>query len=227
MMRERLNDAAIALHRVLSGGGVKFGLFGGYAVGVMGGERATKDIDCLASASKDQVVELLHKKDGFVVIPQTRQDYVAFFWDDQAEGRDPVLVEIFCEKFPGSTYSMDNVECCLLPVEGRLFGQDVSSFLDPFYLFKGKLHATAVRSTFRDSADIRTLEYKHGPVIKPRVKELSLEDVGLSIRQYPELELSLGRLGVDLDQAKQAAKHIKVDLLQVPPAGDVQRGVLA
>lgn len=105
MRQDRLNDAAISLHRVLSQNNVRFGIFGGYAIGVYGGVRESKDIDCIASVSKEQIIDLLHGKQGFTVIPQARQDYVAFLWTERADGRNAVLVEIFCEQFPGTRFT--------------------------------------------------------------------------------------------------------------------------
>lgn len=101
MHHGRLNDAAIALHRVLSLHHVKFGIFGGYAIATLGGPRESKDVDCLASVNKQQIVSLLDGKSGFQVIPQSRQDYVAFLWSDKPSRERAVLVEIFCEIYPG------------------------------------------------------------------------------------------------------------------------------
>ncbi len=39
MLQDRLNDAAIALSQVLSDARIKFGIFGGYAIAVLGGQR--------------------------------------------------------------------------------------------------------------------------------------------------------------------------------------------
>lgn len=78
MLQDRLNDAAIALHQILAPANIRFGIFGGYAIGTLGGPRESKDVDCLASVSKQQIVALLNGKAGFTVIPQSRQDYVAF-----------------------------------------------------------------------------------------------------------------------------------------------------
>lgn len=101
MIQARLNDAAISLHRVLSQNNVHFGVFGGYAIGVLGGARESKDIDCIASVSKQQIIDLLDGKDGFISVPQSRQDYVAFLWADKPDRSNAVLVEIFCEQFMG------------------------------------------------------------------------------------------------------------------------------
>lgn len=118
MIQERLNDAAIALHRVLSREQVTFGIFGGYAVATLGGPRESKDVDCIASVSKDQIIRLLNNKEGFQVIPQGRQDYVAFFWSDRIDRSNAVLVEIFCEKFPGKHISaLFRLSCCCSTTE--------------------------------------------------------------------------------------------------------------
>lgn len=79
MRQERLHDAAIALNRMISRNGIKSGIFGGYAMGILGGPRESKDVDCLASVTKQQIISLLDGKEGFQCIPQGREDYVAFF----------------------------------------------------------------------------------------------------------------------------------------------------
>ncbi|EER43203.1 predicted protein [Histoplasma capsulatum H143] len=103
-----LNDAAIVLHRVLSGQ-VKFSIFGGYAVLTLGGPRASKDVDCIASVNKQQILNILDGKNGFVAVSQLWQDYVAFLWSDKLNRERAVLVEIFCEGFSGATFTMANV----------------------------------------------------------------------------------------------------------------------
>lgn len=102
MYQQRLNDAAIALQQVLGAANIKFGIFGGYAVVTLGGVRESKDIDCVAKGTKAQIIALLDNKNGFAVLPQTRQDYVAFFWSAPGDNRNSVLVEIFPEQFPGT-----------------------------------------------------------------------------------------------------------------------------
>ncbi|RYO85722.1 hypothetical protein DL766_009367 [Monosporascus sp. MC13-8B] len=201
---KRLNDAAIALHRVLSRERINFGIFGGYAIGAIG-----------VSAR------------GFQAISQSRQDYVAFFWSDRPDRKNAVLVEIFCEKFPGARYSMANVQCRSVPVRGLSLGQGTSSFLDPFYLFKGKVRAAATRAKFHDSADLRMLASRYASAIKSRTNELNLEYVGLAIKRYIELGRLIQQLGVDVEKAKRAAKHLDLNKLPPPAPGDVQRGLLA
>lgn len=117
MKTDRLHDAALALQHVLGQANINFGIFGGYAVSVLGAVRESKDIDCLAAVTKEAAVALLHGKNGFTVIPQTRQDYVAFFWDEPGKSTgvkvNPVLVEIFCERFPGKPHCPKTHHACL------------------------------------------------------------------------------------------------------------------
>lgn len=101
MRQSRLSDAAIAVHSVLSKADLKFGIFGGYALSILGNPRETAGVDCLVAVDKQQIVDVMDGKEGFVVIPQTRLDYVAFLWTERPDKREAVLVQIFCEKFPG------------------------------------------------------------------------------------------------------------------------------
>ena len=78
MIQDHLNNTAIPLRRALDHAGIQFGIFGGYAVVVMGGPWESKDIDCLGAVTEEQAVQLLNSVDGFSIIPQTRQDYFAF-----------------------------------------------------------------------------------------------------------------------------------------------------
>ncbi|KAG6039843.1 hypothetical protein E4U41_002021 [Claviceps citrina] len=226
MIVERLNDAAIALHRVLSRRQIKFGIFGGYAVTTLGGFRESKDVDCIASVSKEQVIQLLNEKDGFYLIPQSRADYVAFFWSDRADRNKEVLVEIFCDQFPGSRFSLNNVPCSAITIKGSSLGQGDACFLEPFYLFKGKLCAAASRDKFHDSADLRVLANNYHAALKPRAHELNPVYIGLCLRRYPELHRLFERLGVDVEKAKQAAEGINPDPLATPAPGEVQSGLL-
>jgi hypothetical protein len=101
MHQARLNDAAIALSRILDRHHINFGIFGGYAIAAYGGNRESKDIDCLAGVTKKQIIDVLDGKEGFFVVPQTREDYVAFLWSEKPNRQNAVLVEIFCDQFPG------------------------------------------------------------------------------------------------------------------------------
>lgn len=105
MIQARLNDAAIKLHQLLDHVHVKHGIFGGYAIGVLGGPRESKDIDCIAAVSKQSLIAFVDGKAGFQYISQSRPDYVAFFWSDKPDRRNPVLVEVFVEQFEGMLHS--------------------------------------------------------------------------------------------------------------------------
>lgn len=63
---------------------------------------------------------------------------------------------------------MSGVQASVHTVNGQILGTGQASFLDPFYLFKGKLHAAATRSKFHDSADLRWLADRYGSVIHAR-----------------------------------------------------------
>ncbi|KAI2620911.1 hypothetical protein GGS26DRAFT_601501 [Hypomontagnella submonticulosa] len=226
MWKERFHDAAIALHRILGPQNIRYGIFGGYAISVMQGVRSTKDIDCLVSASKDQVIRLLDKKGGFNLAPSSPEDYVLFEWSDLPDGKCEILVEIFCTDFPGATYTLDNVTLLLLPITGRS-GYGESFFLDPFRIFKGKLQAAASRAVFHDTADLRTLGHLYGPIIRSRVNELDAYTVGIAIKRYKELVFLFDRLGVDLAGARRTAYGFRPDDYLILPVGNVQHGLLA
>ncbi|KAL4932486.1 uncharacterized protein BDV17DRAFT_196954 [Aspergillus undulatus] len=257
--RNLLNDAAIALHQVLAPANIRFGIFGGYALNALGSVRRTKDINCLASVSKEQAIALLDGKNGFSVALQHRQDYVKFMWpwpprSDESGELDAIPVEIFCEVFPGAQYSMSTMhpEPTVRSVDGDRLGTGPSTFLDPFYLFKDKLHAAATRakpeprhtsearsksksnskprSAFRpvspDSFDLRWLADNYSPAIKPRSVELNPQFVGLALKQYTELGPYFHALGVNIAAAKQAVRELSPEYLTAPEDGDVQRGLL-
>lgn len=122
---------------------------------------------------------------------------------------------------------MQGIHSVQLSVAGLSQGQGVSSFLDPFYLFRGKLLAAATRSKFHDSADLRMLGGAYEQQIKERARELNPEYVGLSIKRYPELERLLVKLGVDVNSAKEVTKDMDIAKLPPPQPGDVQKGLLS
>ncbi|KAF2759375.1 hypothetical protein EJ05DRAFT_344195 [Pseudovirgaria hyperparasitica] len=226
MRQSRLNDAAIALDRVLGHAQIRFGIFGGYAIGALGGNRESKDIDCVASVTKQQIINILDKKEGFEAVMQSRQDYVAFLWSDKPNREGAVLVEIFCEQFPGARYSMRNAEVRPITINGEGLGQGSSNFFDPVYIFKGKLRAAALRKKFHDSADLRWIEGRYSAQIHERRSELSMLYIGIALKRYPELDLLFTRLGVDVEACKKAANEVDLEKLPAPAPGDVQGGIL-
>jgi len=243
MHQTRLNDAAIALDRVLSKAGVKFGIFGGYSITVLGGQRESKDIDCVASVNKQQIISVMNGKEGFFAVPQGRQDYVAFLWSDQPNRQNAVFVEIFCEQFPGMSKLCPKRPSCLIcstgyrhtmqdlhmnevAITGQALGNGRSSFLDPVDIFKEKLHAAATRAKFHDLADLRWLETRYGAQIQERRGKLKLDYVGLALKRYPELTILFARIGVDINGARYAARNLDPNKIPAPAPGDVQQGLL-
>lgn len=216
MHQTRLNDAAIALDRVLGRAGVKFGIFGGYSISVLGCQRESKDIDCVASVNKQQIISLMNGKEGFVAVPQGCQDYVAFLWSDQPNRQNAVLVEIFCEQFPGYRHTMQDLHMNEVAITGQALGNGRSSFLDPVDIFKEKLCATATRDKFQDSADLQWLETRYGAQIQERRRELKLDYVGLAMKRYPELINLFARIGVDLNGARYAARNLDPNKIPAP-----------
>ncbi|KAI0880927.1 uncharacterized protein GGS22DRAFT_192764 [Annulohypoxylon maeteangense] len=228
MSQELLNDAAIVLHRILINENVKYGIFGGYAISAFGGHRVTKDIDVLASATKDEITKLLGEDDGFEALAQSRDDYVAFLWAEKAAPKFQVLIEVFCEKFTGSEHTMDDVSFTTIPIKGLYHGPGIASFLDPIYLFKGKLHAAATRRKAHDAADMRALVSRYEEDIADYVDDLNIKYIGLAIKRHAELAFLFRGLDVDIDEAEQAIKNVNLNDIQQPIAvGSVQSGILA
>ena len=111
-------------------------------------------------------------------------------------------------------------------VVGQRLGEGTSSYLVPFFIFKGKLRAAATRDKFHDSADLRWLVGHFGYLIKPRFAELNLEYVGLAIKRYSVLERLFEELGVDTVRAMKVVEGLDLDNLPAPAPGDVHRGLL-
>lgn len=256
MPTDRLHDAALALHQILGRANIKYGVFGGYAVSVLGGVRESKDVDCLASVTKNDIIKLLDGTNGFTAIPQTREDYVGFFWSEPGKGSaiqpNSVLVEIFCDSFPGMSkgfllplcgrselraksnlfcpgaqYSMTNVRTVQMSIKGASGAVGTCSYLEPFLIFKGKLCAAATRNKFHDTADLRKIGEMFEADIRARAKELQLDRVGLAIKRNAALELLFTRLGVDTEAAKAVVANIDPDRLEPAALGDVQAGLLS
>lgn len=245
MIQSRLNDAAIALSKALTEANIKHGIFGGYAVTVLGGPRETKDVDCLASASKDQIVTLLNAREDFTFIPQSRQDYAAFLWSAKPADRKNVLVELFVDTFEGkipasvTRMSLTVVQylgsevpaTSFIPlvksIQGETLGNGNAFFLDPVYIFKGKLRACATREKPHDAADLRWLEDRFGADLQRKIGEINLEWAGLALKRSPELEYPLSRIGLDIEEAKARVAKFDINNLPSPQPGDVQKGLLA
>ncbi|PYH76737.1 hypothetical protein BO82DRAFT_378597 [Aspergillus uvarum CBS 121591] len=225
MRQERLNDAAIALHTALAGAGVKYGTFGGYACTLLGSRRETSDIDCLVSATKPDILVLLDDVSNFTVIPRNREDYVAVIWSDSANQTEPVLVEIFCERFRGSHYTMCHCYPRLTLVRGESMGVGLVQHLPAFTIFKGKLRAAATRSEPHDVFDLWWLAGRFQTVYT-YARHLNLDYVGFAIKRYPGLELLFFLLGLDVVGAMAGVQDIELNQLPLSGPGDIQRGLL-
>lgn len=119
---------------------------------------------------------------------------------------------------------MGNIRPNAVAINGKRNG--AAPFLDPVYIFKGKLCATANRAKFHDPADLRWLEGRFRQTIKARGAELNSQYVGLAMKRYPELETLFIRLGIDVAVAKNAASTLNPNNLPRPAPGDVQQGIL-
>ncbi|KAI0890789.1 hypothetical protein F4806DRAFT_489882 [Annulohypoxylon nitens] len=228
MSRELLNDAAIVLHHIFSNENIKYGIFGGYAISAFGGLRATKDIDVLASISKDELLKLVTKEHGFDALTQARDDYVAFLYADKAAPKLQVLVEVFCAKFKDFQHTMKGVSITAIPIKGSYHGPGFASFLDPPYLFKGKLHAAATRSRPYDAADLRALVTRYKEDIASHTDKMNIKDIGLAIKRHPELVFLFRQLDIDVHKAERAARFLNPnDIKQPIAAGAVQSGLLS
>ncbi|KAK5448000.1 hypothetical protein LTS15_009024 [Exophiala xenobiotica] len=164
MIQARLSNAATRLHQLLNKANIQHKIIGGYAIGVLGGPRESKDIDCIASTSKQALAQLLNGKSGFQYVTQSPNDYVAFLWSDRADRGNAVLVEVFVEQFEGASHSSEgrpsrygttDVVTRKLFVLRQLSASGVVSLLDPVYIFEGKLRAAATRGKFHNSAGLR------------------------------------------------------------------------
>lgn len=246
MIQSQLNDAAIALDKVLAAANVKYGIFGGYAISILVGPRESKDVDCLASASKQQIVALLDGKFEFKYIDQARTDYAAFLWSDKPKDPRAVLVEIFVDQFQGtydvfsgslseliecsftgSQFSMSEVVPVTRSVVGQVSGTGFITLLDSVHIFKGKLRARATRNKYHDAADLRYLEGEFRADLRQKSDQFNLEYAGLAMKRSPELERPFFRIGIGLDDAKARVAAVNLDFLAGPQPGDVQRGLLA
>ena len=41
------------------------------------------------------------------MLPQTRHDYVAFLWSDKVDQSDSILLEVICERYPGTSVPVE------------------------------------------------------------------------------------------------------------------------
>lgn len=81
-----LSDAALTLSKLLTTHRIHHGFFGGFAIlsTSPSPNRETKDLDVLVWAKKRTITSLLSVRDGWLEIPQVREDYVAYFYKPPA-----------------------------------------------------------------------------------------------------------------------------------------------
>lgn len=121
---------------------------------------------------------------------------------------------------------MTNARTVKLSIKSTSGAIGLSSFLEPFLIFKGKLRAAATRDRYHDAADLRKLGEMYEADIKARAHELNLEYVGLAMKRNGVLELLFKRLGVDTKAAKATVADFDLAMLPPPAPGDVHKGLL-
>ena len=122
---------------------------------------------------------------------------------------------------------MANVRPSVVQIGGQTQGTGITTLLDPVYVFKGKLRATATRDKFYDSADLRWLEGYARTQLRQNSHAFDLYYAGLAMKRHPELQLCFTRIGIDIDAAKARVASIDLDNIPRQEIGDVQRGLLA
>ncbi|KXS93549.1 hypothetical protein AC578_4972 [Pseudocercospora eumusae] len=212
----KLSDAAIAIEQALAPQGVDFGIFGGYAVAVLGGPRESKDIDCAIGCTKEWLVENLGRVPGFRSTGNARADLASFLY-----GNDNILIEFF----PTSLSMMRTMR---VEVTGQQTGKKTTVILHPVFLYKGKLQAAATRAKHSDSVDLLFLEGKHLAELAARNHELNKRHVGMALKRYPHLLHSFQRLGINIADCTALAQDIDIEEIaaQRPAANAVQNGLL-
>lgn len=85
-----LSDAAAVIYNIFSPRKIDYGIFGGFAVNALGGNRTSKDLNCAVRCSKQQLVALLLQFPQLQNIGNVREDVAIF-----------MLGEVLIEFFPG------------------------------------------------------------------------------------------------------------------------------
>ncbi|RVD81881.1 uncharacterized protein DFL_009728 [Arthrobotrys flagrans] len=201
MRQSTLTSAAVALSTVLTSHRITHAFFGGWAVIAKGADRESKDLDVLVKGEKDNIVELLTNDirglkgedvGSWMVIPQARNDYVAFFWKPSSSSSEMVLVELFIgpkTKIPPTVLlQVDPVHA--VPV------------IDTPALFRGKLAACASRSKPNDCSDVIFLATTYSSQLpSDTIKKIDTKVIGMAVKKYPELIDSLEGLGISTRKA--------------------------
>ncbi|KAJ6264914.1 hypothetical protein Dda_1067 [Drechslerella dactyloides] len=222
MRQSTLTSAAVALSTVLTSHRISHAFFGGWAVIAKGADRESKDLDVLVKAEKDDIVNLLTKGmvglkgedvGTWMVIPQSRSDYVAFFWKATPTSTEMVLVELFIGTFKLSTISSfgkrKTNSSCLGPktkipstVSLIVDGVHAVPVIDTPSLFRGKLSACAFRSKPNDCSDLIFLATSCAHQLpSDTIKKIDTKVIGMAIKRYPDLIESLEGLGISTRKA--------------------------
>ncbi|KAF3938605.1 hypothetical protein ABW19_dt0201316 [Dactylella cylindrospora] len=201
MRQSTLTAAAVALSTVLTAHRITHAFFGGWAVIAKGADRESKDLDVLVKAEKEDIVNLLTMEvkglkgedvGSWMVIPQSRNDYVAFFWKASSSSSEMVLVELFIgpkTKIPPTvSLKVDSVHS--VPI------------IDTPSLFRGKLSACAFRSKPNDASDLIFLATTYASQLpSDTIKKIDCKVIGMALKKYPELIESLEGLGISTRKA--------------------------
>ncbi|TGZ79904.1 hypothetical protein EX30DRAFT_71522 [Ascodesmis nigricans] len=236
MHQTLLNDAAIALSRVLTFHRIPHGFFGGFAILATCGSnhyRESKDLDVLVSASKTTILNLLSSKRSFLPIPSIRDDYVAFFWksNDYDTGKPTstsvVLVEMFVSCVGNSRTRFPVTKNTVL--RGEIMGCSYVPILSEEYLLRGKISAAAgrVKKGGADVMDIMWLieNYKDRD-LKAIVQGVDKRVLGLAVKRHPQLKKVLESIGVHTRGALWTVRKQKIEgTCQTPETWGVQSGL--
>ncbi|KAG8631689.1 hypothetical protein KVT40_000829 [Elsinoe batatas] len=209
-----LSDAAIALTKALDDLGVEHGIFGGYAVAILGGPRASKDIDCVVNCNKEWLVERLSAVEDFSSMGNARPDLAVFMYKRE------VLVELF-------PASMSSIDIEKVDVQGDKSGIQATKLLNPVFVYKGKLQAAATRAKYSDAVDLLFLEGRYGEILRAQNRHFNRLYVGIALRRYSHLEASFRRLDLDVEASRQVAKDVEIEALpRTSPPNAVQNGLM-
>lgn len=225
MHHQSLCDAAISVSAILTAHHIRHAFFGGFAILEKCGTayRESKDIDCLVSGDKEDVIQIFQGRPEWMVIPQAREDYVAFFWRNpspRSNERELVLVELFVGvKHSHVPRSKSH------PVYSPSLGAASIPILSEEFLFRGKLNACATRSKSSDVADVLFLIATFPRQVRVGGKKIDKKVVAMALGRYPHLRIVLQRVGVPVKSKLISS----IGCVETPTKkigeGDVHRGL--
>lgn len=245
MRHQTLCDAAIALSSVLTAHATPHAFFGGFAIIELCRENATayresKDIDCLVRGNKDDVLRMFEHRLEWMVIPQGREDYVAYFWKSPLDGV-MVLVELFVGMHAsssiwsvcgllanytetGTRQSHNTPRSIPHVLSSPLYGDATIPILSAVSLFRGKLNACATRSKDSDVSDLLFLIALFPREAKAGGKKVDKKVVAAAIARWPQLRSVLERSGTPVKQKLLVGGQCYIQAGKISE-GDVHRGL--